>query len=128
MLIKYDPRLKDKATELRNNPTAAERKMWNILRMNFKQYAFTRQKPLDYFIVDFFCNKLNLIIEVDGEIHDFQKERDAERDNIFLMKYGLKTIRFKNDFVLNNTKGVIQILERTLGLRIPPLEQEGVRG
>ena len=120
MFIKYDPRLKDKATELRNNPTAAERKMWNILRMNFKQYAFTRQKPLDYFIVDFFCNKLNLIIEVDGEIHDFRQERDAERDNIFLMKYGLKTIRFKNDFVLNNTKGVIQILEENVGFKNSP--------
>lgn len=120
MFIKYDPRLKDKATELRSNPTAAERKMWNILRMNFKQYAFTRQKPLDYFIVDFFCNRLSLIIEVDGEVHDFQKERDAERDTIFLMKYGLKTLRFKNGFVMNDTQGVIKALEQNVGFKNSP--------
>ena len=102
MFIKYNPKLVAIATELRNNSTPAEIEMWEFLKTNFPQYKFLRQKPLENFIVDFYCAKLKLIIEVDGEIHNKQKERDAERDNIFYIKYGIKTLRFKNEQVYSN--------------------------
>lgn len=97
---------------MRNNPTLAEKKMWDLLRKNFKVAHFARQKPLDNFIVDFFCNEFKLIIEVDGEVHTFQKEKDLERDNLFLVKYNLVTIRFSNDMVLKEPKSVILEIEK----------------
>ena len=110
MFIKFDPKLKTKAKEMRNTPTKSEQRLWNMLRANFPLVTFLRQKPLDYFIVDFYCFKYKLIIEVDGKIHDAQKERDSERDNLFLQKYNLKTIRILDEDVMNNPKEVIKTL------------------
>jgi very-short-patch-repair endonuclease len=111
MFLKYNPKLVAAATELRNNSTPAEIEMWDFLKSNFPQYKFLRQKPLENFIVDFYCAKLKLIIEVDGEIHNKQKERDAERDNIFYIKYGIRTLRFKNEQIYNNKEYMKKTIE-----------------
>src|SRR3989344_8519526 len=99
--IPYDKNLVSRARELRKEETETERKFWNEILKDEKlnKYKFTRQKPLDYFIVDFYCASLGLIIEIDGEIHTFQKARDKEKDNLLKQKFGLKIIRYKNEKV-----------------------------
>lgn len=114
--IPYDKNLVSRAKELRKETTEAENIFWSkiLKHKNLKNFKFTRQKPLDHFIVDFFCANLRLIIEIDGEIHNFQKARDKERDNILKQKFGLKIIRYKNEDVLNNTEKVIEDLTKKI--------------
>ncbi|MCX6754932.1 MAG: DUF559 domain-containing protein [Candidatus Nomurabacteria bacterium] len=110
--LPYNKELILRAKELRKNQTEAEIKFWNeILKSEkLKNFKFTTQKPIDNFIVDFYCSALGLIIEIDGEIHKFQKARDAERDNILIQKYGLKILRYTNEEVLNNTELLLKDL------------------
>ncbi len=96
--------------------TLAEKKIWYQYLRNF-QYRVLRQRPIDNFIVDFYCAKLKLVIEIDGGIHYTNEAKiyDLQRTKV-LEGYGLKVIRFTNDEVLNNLEGVCQVIE---GL-IPP--------
>ena len=85
-----------------NNQTLAEKIIWNKLLKGKKLgYIFHRQKPINRFIVDFYCSKLNLVVEIDGEIHKNKIEYDQERD-AFLKQIGIQTIRFTNENVLND--------------------------
>ena len=73
-LIPYNPKLKDLAKKLRNDSTLGEILLWREL--NNKQmygYDFHRQKPLLNYIVDFYCYKLNLVIEIDGLYHNHEE-------------------------------------------------------
>jgi very-short-patch-repair endonuclease len=110
--IPYDKNLVSKARELRKSETEAERIFWSVILKNKKliNFKFTRQKPIGNFIVDFYCAKLKLAIEIDGKIHKFQKVRDDERDNILKQKFGLRIIRYKNKDILNNTEFVLDNL------------------
>ncbi len=109
--LPYNPELVEKAKEMRGEPTPAEFKLWYFLK--FLKPRFLRQRPIDNFIVDFYCPELKLVIELDGNPH-FTHEgrtRDDERTQI-LNSYGLEVIRFRNDEVLNdfeNTKNAISI-------------------
>ena len=76
--IPYNLKLKSVASELRKNQTDSELKVWKFLKTNFPGLSFNRQKPLGEFIADFYCSELFLIIEVDGNVHDNQKEKDLE--------------------------------------------------
>ena len=89
--------------------TPAEKILWERLRnRKFKNFKFNRQYPLSYklmdntlnwFIVDFYCHQLKLIIEVDGKIHESRIDYDKERDETIL-NMGYRTIRIKNEEVL----------------------------
>ena len=120
--LPYNPKLIEKAREMRKNPTFAEKKLWQYFRSNppFNrggEMKVWRQKPIDNFIVDFYCPKLKLVIEIDGDSHyrENAQEYDSQRTEI-LQGYGLKVIRFTNEEVLHNLEGVIAVIE---GL-IPP--------
>ena len=90
----------DRAKELRREMTAAEVCLWDHLRANrLDGLRFRRQQVIDGFIVDFYCHALQLIIEVDGPIHDQQTEQDREREYV-LSGRGLTILRFINDEVL----------------------------
>jgi leucyl-tRNA synthetase len=114
--IPYDKNLVSRARELRQETTEAENLFWNKVLKSKKliKFKFTRQKPLDHFIVDFYCAKLGLIIEIDGEIHNFQKERDRERDNILKQKFGLQIIRYTNEEVLTTAEKIIDNLTKKI--------------
>lgn len=72
--------IRQRARELRQELTPAERKLWAALRnKKLNGLKFRRQHPIDRFIVDFYCAAHKLVVEVDGDIHDTQPERDAER-------------------------------------------------
>ena len=109
--------------ELRQNPTPAETALWKTLRnKQLGGFKFRRQHIIGIFIVDFVCLKSKLIIEVDGRIHDFQKEYDEARTN-YLNTEGFRVIRFPNEEVLYGIDAVkneiIKALEPPL---IPPKE------
>ena len=88
-----------KALDLRNRETEAEKLLWEELRGNkVNGLKFRRQHPVSLFIADFYCHKLKLVVEIDGEYH-FTKEqilKDKERTEI-LNSNGLEVIRFKNE-------------------------------
>ena len=75
-------------------------------------YDFHRQKPIDQFIVDFFCNELNLAIEIDGGSHETDEayEKDKKRQE-HLENIGIKFLRFKESEVRNNMRGVLDAIE-----------------
>ncbi|MEH2425555.1 MAG: endonuclease domain-containing protein [Nostoc sp.] len=112
--LPYNPKLVERAKELRKNMAPAEKKLWNNYLKNLK-FRFLRQRPIHNFIVDFYCANLKLVIEVDGDSHftDEGKDYDAERTAI-LEGYRLKVIRFTNDDVLNNFEGVCQQIEEVI--------------
>lgn len=104
--LPYNPDLTDRARVLRHHMTLAEEKLWTQFLKN-QTLRFRAQKQIDNYIVDFYCAKLKLIIEVDGNIHDEidRTEYDIERTKIF-ESYGLKVIRFRNDEIMNEFEEV----------------------
>lgn len=102
-----------KAQFLRKNETESEKILWEKLRNNqLKGLKFRRQHPIGLYIADFYCHKLKLIIEVDGEYHNLpeQIEKDKERTQI-LESNGLQLIRFTNNEIQKNLeKTVSEIL------------------
>ncbi len=113
---KYAAQLLEKGKEMRKQPTKAEDKLWQQLRNNKLGVKFRRQHPIDLFIADFVCLEKKLIVEVDGDIHGFQKEYDEGR-TIELNKNGFEVIRFSNDEVINNTESVLNKIKKEIGNR-----------
>jgi very-short-patch-repair endonuclease len=104
--LKYLDKLRPLARINRQQMTEAERAVWlNLLRNRQTGYLFLRQKPLGQFIADFYCSKLLLVIEIDGEIHNKQKYRDSERD-LYFRQRNIETVRIKNDDILDNWQKV----------------------
>jgi very-short-patch-repair endonuclease len=121
--IPYDKELVSRARELRLKQTTAEIVFWKtLLGRKTISYKFTRQKPLDTFIVDFYCSRLLLAVEIDGEIHLATEKRDQERSDMLSYKYGILVIRYSNDDVLKNPSHVIDNLENIIHSResFPP--------
>src|SRR5690554_2180656 len=106
--------LLEKASQMRKNPTKAEAVLWNALRKKQLGYKFRQQHPIYNYIVDFVCLEKKLIVEVDGEIHKFQLEKDSERELLLKEKKGFHVIRFTNDEVLNNLSDVINKIKSLL--------------
>lgn len=109
--LPYNPNLIENARILRKNMTFEEKKLWKYYLKKFK-YRVLRQRPIDHYIVDFYCAKLKLVIEIDGKQH-FTKDGkmyDEERTNV-LKSYDLKEIRFTNDEVRNQFEMVCKKIE-----------------
>ena len=97
--------------------TKAEQWLWKKLRNRaFLNLKFLRQHPIIYqvtgnrpyyFIADFYCAEKRLVIEVDGKIHDFQKEDDLHREDI-LRSLNLNILRFKNEEILDDGSSVLE--------------------
>ncbi len=104
--------LKEKAQDNRRNTNKPEAKLWYEILSNRKLlgYRFYRQKPVLVYILDFFCPKLKLGIEIDGESHDEQVEYDKKRTSN-LNEIGIKLIRYSNADVMCNLEGVYLDLE-----------------
>lgn len=90
-----------RAKELRREMTPAEKILWEELRANKLGVHFRRQQVIQGFIVDFYCHKAALVVEVDGDIHDLQQEEDVRREKA-LSALGLRVVRFGNDEVVRN--------------------------
>jgi very-short-patch-repair endonuclease len=117
---KASPEIFRRAKELRQSATQAEQVLWEKLRAGgLKGLKFRRQHPIDKFIVDFYCHQYKLAIELDGEVHqeNDQKERDLGREKE-LKSQGLHIIRFSNESVLHETNEVLfKILDKISELK-----------
>lgn len=109
-MLEYNKSLKQFSRELRKNMTNAEKLLWSKIRgKQLKGYQFYRQKIIANYIVDFYCPKAKLIIELDGGQH-FGKEgeeKDRKRDN-YMANLGIKVFRFSDREVFENINGVLE--------------------
>lgn len=98
------------AASMRNNPTPAEERMWEILTrevvVRHPKHRFLRQHVLFGYILDFYCPTLRICIEIDGDIHDYRKDYDEIRDKN-LRRYSIVVFRFHNNEVFTTPKKVI---------------------
>ena len=117
--LKYNVKLKERAKDLRSNSTLSEVLLWLQLKNKKLGFDFHRQKPIDNFIVDFFCPRLMLAIEIDGESHNDKIEYDEFRQKK-LEKLGVRFIRFRDIDVKNNMQGCIDSLKKWIDENTPP--------
>ena len=96
----------ERAKELRREMTPAEKLLWQEVRANKLGAHFRRQQVIQGFIVDFYCHKSALVVEVDGDVHDLQKEEDERREKV-LSEMGLKIVRFRNDEIVMGLSSVV---------------------
>ncbi len=129
-------RMLEIAREFRKAPTKGEKILWESLRgKKLDGNKFRRQQPVGYFVVDFYNSTYRLVVEVDGPIHDFQKEADRARQEI-LEELGLAVLRIKSEVVEKNLPTALALIRdsiRTIGQsnvqNIPcPLMGEGKGG
>lgn len=105
-----------KSRELRKNMTIAETIFWEMVKnrklLNLK---FRRQQIIDGLIVDFYCNELGLIVEIDGNVHDTNDQQyiDCQRNQIFKSRK-LQIIRFSNNDIINKPDFVIEQIKNIL--------------
>ncbi len=105
-----------KAQFLRRNETIAEKLLWEKLRNNqLEGLKFRRQHPVNIYIADFYCHKFKLIIELDGDYHDQeeQKQKDEVRTEVLRLN-DLKIIRFKNEEVEQDINQVLTTIKNKI--------------
>ena len=123
-IIPYNPKLKERARWLRNNSTKSEIILWKYLKgKQIHGFDFHRQRPVDNYIIDFFCSELYLGIELDGYAHllDTSEFRDIRRQER-LNSLSVRLIRFWDEEIFNDLDNVLRVIE------ISVLEQSKVLG
>lgn len=112
---RINPEKLARAKEFRGDMTEAEKVLWDNLRGNqLNGLHFRRQQVISGYITDFYCHSARLVVEVDGEIHNSQKEADQFRETV-LKKKGLKILRVKNDEVKTNLQEVLNRISEACG-------------
>ena len=117
----YNPALKERARELRNNSTLSEVLLWNELKNGkMKGKDFHRQKPIMDYIVDFFCPELGMAIEIDGGSHDNENacRNDRERQKK-IEELEMQFLRFNDVDVKRNMTGVLKVIEQWINDHTP---------
>ena len=110
-IIPYEPHLKDLARELRQRSTLAEILLWRQLKgKRMLGCDFDRQKPIDQYILDFFCSELTLAIEIDGESHWQIGEEDRKRQS-HLEELGIRFLRFPDIIVKRDMNNVLSSIQ-----------------
>jgi very-short-patch-repair endonuclease len=131
MVPGYTKETLTRAKELRRTMTDAEKKLWAALRdRRLSGHKFRKQQPIGPYIVDFVCQEHGLIVEADGSQH-FDNDYDVRRDT-FLESTGYRVLRFWNNDILNNMRGVADAILLTLSAphpsaasRLPPSPSRG---
>ncbi len=96
------------AEKLRNNMTKPERVLWEYLRKKPFGYKFRRQHPFHVYILDFYCHKAKLSIEIDGKSHESLNQKDYDQARTrFIKEMGIYELRFKNEDVISDISSVI---------------------
>lgn len=101
------------ANLLRKTQTPQEEKLWDFLKIRPQGFKFRRQHPFKDYVLDFFCYRAKLVIELDGQHHKSNLEYDSDRTSI-IESYGLKVIRFENDEIDNSFDNVKEKLMKFL--------------
>jgi very-short-patch-repair endonuclease len=105
--------IKEYRDELKSNPTDAELVLWKYLKSKKTGHKIRRQHIIDDFITDFVCLRKKVVIEVDGKIHEFQKEYDEMR-TFRLTELGFEVMRFSNFDVLKCPEDIVQKIKEYL--------------
>ena len=113
-IIPYNPKLKYLARKLRNNSTKSEILLWQkIKRKQIHGYDFHRQKPIDNYILDFFCHELMMGIEIDGYSHElieiFHKDNKKTKK---MDSLGISILRFTDHQVFREMENVLRSIEQ----------------
>jgi len=108
--LKYNPRLKRLARELRKKSTLSEVLLWQSLSRGQRGHDFHRQRPIDEYIVDFYCGELMLAIEIDGESHALKGDGDEERQRR-LEALGVRFLRFDDALVKSRLDEVVRAID-----------------
>jgi len=109
-MLFYNTGLKKISRQLRSNMTDAEKLLWSRLRAKqLKGIQFYRQRIIGNYIIDFYCPKANLIVELDGGQHytDEGKKKDKMRDD-YMINQGYRILRFSDKEIFENLTGVIE--------------------
>ena len=107
--------LKERAREMRHEPTPTEAKMWHLLRGNQLGVKFRRQHSIDRYIIDFVCLTHKLIVELDGPGHLEPDQADYDQGRTaYLMELGYRILRFTNEQALNLPKRVLATIKANL--------------
>ena len=121
-LINNQSRLKSTRKNLRNNSTYSEKILWDELKWSkLLWHKFRRQHSVWRYILDFYCTKLKLGIELDWNSHDWKEEYDNVRTE-YLNSNGITILRFTNDMIINNISIVLEQIEN----QVPLLNKEGL--
>ena len=116
----YKKTLKASSRQLRSNMTDAEQMLWSHIRgKQIHGVQFNRQKPILNYIVDFYCARARLVLELDGGQHfeAVHEEKDKTRDKV-LLKLGLLVLRFDNYQILMETDSVLESIHAHVGNRL----------
>jgi very-short-patch-repair endonuclease len=110
--LPYNPSLKDRAKALRKAGNFSEVVFWKEVRdKSFWNIDFDRQRIIGNYIVDFYVKTLGLVIEIDGEIHNFQEDYDEKRE-LFLKNLGLRIFRISTTKMKYDTENLMKDLEQ----------------
>jgi len=112
--------LKPRRRLLRHDSTEAEKVLWNKLRNRKLGYKFIRQYSVDGYVMDFYCPKAKLGVEVEGKIHEQKKTYDTYRER-YLREFNIRILKFKNEEVQVNISEVL----KTISLSLP---KRGTKG
>jgi very-short-patch-repair endonuclease len=114
------PLLRSRAKSLRQTMTRAETLLWRYIKAHrIDGLSFRRQAPMGAYIVDFVCHDRRIVVELDGETHDFEErlKRDQRRD-AWLATRGYVILRFTNHDVLSNLEGVVTVISEAAKARV----------
>jgi very-short-patch-repair endonuclease len=121
------PRQRSRAKQLRQTMTRAETLLWRYLKADrIDGLGFRRQVPIRNYIADFICMSAKIIIELDGETHDFEERQKADQiRDAFFVSEGFRVLRFTNQQVMSNLEGVVETIrqaaiDRLRGLPLSP--------
>lgn len=119
MFYGADVVLFERAKQMRNNMTYSERRLWERLSNNKLNVRFKPQHPLFLFIVDFYCHKAKLVIEVDGDVHfnDEKQTKDTERSQQ-IEALGIMIMRFTNEEIFKDLNSVVGKIRSALDRRL----------
>jgi len=114
----YNKKLKENSRKLRKSSTLSEVILWNQLKAGkLRGYKFNRQKPIDNYIVDFYCKELCLAIEVDGDSHTGKQLKDIyrveriEKHDVFILRFPDIYVKKAIDLVINKLNEYIDAFE-----------------
>jgi very-short-patch-repair endonuclease len=112
-------RQRNRAKQLRQAMTRAETLLWRYLKANrIDGLGFRRQVPFRNYIADFVCLSAQLIVELDGESHDFEERQKADQTrDAFFVSEGFQVLRFTNQQVLSNLEGVVETIRQATASR-----------
>jgi len=114
----HTPRKRVQSKHLRQNMTPAEAAIWRHVRANrLGGHHFRRQQVIDGYIVDFYCHAAGVVVELDGDVHAFQRDEDAARQQA-LQRRGLRVLRYTNREVASSLSDVLNDILRVADKRV----------